>query len=368
MTTDREFGMASTSGEGTIPHSPYRVVVVGNFMSRKEFNETGRPWSDGNAANFRRHLASAGINPSECFFTNVFNMPPPGRYHLDAFFTSKKLGVPHLKPVRKGKYLDPQFLPELRRLWAQIRKARPHLIIAAGDAAIWATCRGTSTIDAARGRVTEPNSEIAEACQKVLPTYATAQLPGSPELLPVLRADLSKAAREAAFPEFRRPSRHIYIPETLEDLEIFHSLFIEGAAGISSDIETKGDMITCISFATSPREALVVPFFSESAPDGNYWPDKRSEYLAWVFCRRVLKTTPGTCGHNYQFDMQHELRSMGIPNPRTTDDTMLLHHVLQPEMKKGLGFLGSIYTDEIQWKGMHKHSKYDKTVKQGEDE
>ena len=31
---------------------------------------------------------------------------------------------------------------------------------------------------------------------------------------------------------------------------------------------------------------------------------------------------------------------------------MLLHHALYPEMLKGLGFLGSIYSEEIAWKSM----------------
>jgi hypothetical protein len=31
---------------------------------------------------------------------------------------------------------------------------------------------------------------------------------------------------------------------------------------------------------------------------------------------------------------------------------MMLHHSLYPEMKKSLGFLGSIYTDEASWKLM----------------
>jgi hypothetical protein len=29
---------------------------------------------------------------------------------------------------------------------------------------------------------------------------------------------------------------------------------------------------------------------------------------------------------------------------------MLLHHALYPEMQKGLGFLGSIYSNEPAWK------------------
>jgi hypothetical protein len=31
---------------------------------------------------------------------------------------------------------------------------------------------------------------------------------------------------------------------------------------------------------------------------------------------------------------------------------MLLHHALQPESEKGLGFLGSVYTNEASWKLM----------------
>ena len=34
------------------------------------------------------------------------------------------------------------------------------------------------------------------------------------------------------------------------------------------------------------------------------------------------------------------------------DDTMLMHHALQPESNKGLGFLGSVYTNHSSWKTM----------------
>jgi hypothetical protein len=47
-------------------------------------------------------------------------------------------------------------------------------------------------------------------------------------------------------------------------------------------------------------------------------------------------------------------RRYGITVPFAQDDTMLAHHALQPEMEKGLGFLGSIYSDEASWKFMRK--------------
>lgn len=341
------------------------IVVVGGFMSNKEHN-IGDVWSDGNAYNFKKSLRSAGISPSECFFTNVFNMTPPGRYSDAAFFVGKKEGVAGLKPLRRGKFLDPQWLPQLHRLWKQIEHHNPNLVIAAGDLALWATATGVNTIDAARGRVTEGNKSISR--RKVLPLYSAQQVQQNHSFGVIQHIDLQKAQRESLTPVFSRPQRWLHIEPTLEDLEDFYQKYIEPSPWLSSDIETKADMITCISFAPSPERALVVPFFSESTPDGNYWPDKKSEYLAWVFVRRMLKLGKRVAGQNYQYDMQHELVSMGIPNPDMTDDTMLLHHALQPEMKKGLGFLASCYTDEIAWKSMHKHVPSDKLAKKGEDE
>ncbi len=54
---------------------------------------------------------------------------------------------------------------------------------------------------------------------------------------------------------------------------------------------------------------------------------------------------------NGMYDMQY-LWSMGLTVVNPRHDTMLLHHSLVPEMLKGLGFLGSIYTSEPAWKLM----------------
>jgi len=51
------------------------------------------------------------------------------------------------------------------------------------------------------------------------------------------------------------------------------------------------------------------------------------------------------------YDLQYIL-PLGIAARANLEDTMLLHHSHYPEMKKGLGFLGSIYTSEPAWKLM----------------
>jgi DNA polymerase I-like protein with 3'-5' exonuclease and polymerase domains len=127
-------------------------------------------------------------------------------------------------------------------------------------------------------------------------------------------------------------------------------------------------MITCVGFAPSPDRAIVIPFYDEEKPDGNYWPTPREEYNAWQFVRRCLRAGKRLGGQNFQYDMQYLWRQMGIKSPDFADDTMLMHHALQPEMQKGLGFLASVYTDELAWKFMHKTRHADKSAKKASTE
>jgi DNA polymerase I-like protein with 3'-5' exonuclease and polymerase domains len=91
-----------------------------------------------------------------------------------------------------------------------------------------------------------------------------------------------------------------------------------------------------------------------------------AEVKAWTFIRRCLRLGKELGGQNFQYDMQYLYELVGIKCPDFTHDTMLLQHSLQPEMRKGLGFLASIYTDEPPWKFMHKVSATDKTAKMGD--
>ena len=53
---------------------------------------------------------------------------------------------------------------------------------------------------------------------------------------------------------------------------------------------------------------------------------------------------------NGLYDIAFLLRSVGIAVRGATHDTMLLHHALQPESLKGLGYLGSLYSNHGPWK------------------
>ena len=56
---------------------------------------------------------------------------------------------------------------------------------------------------------------------------------------------------------------------------------------------------------------------------------------------------------NGMYDLQYLLK-MGLRPKALAEDTMLMHHSMFPELQKGLGFLGSIYTNESSWKLMRR--------------
>lgn len=171
-------------------------------------------------------------------------------------------------------------------------------------------------------------------------------------LHPIFLADLFKAAEESRFPEIRRPSREIWIEPTLDDLLDFERRFILPSHQLSVDIETGRDQITCVGFAPSIERSIVVPLVDPVQLDGNYWRSLEDELVALDFIRRWLLLPHTKIGQNFLYDVNWLWKKLGMPIGGKIEDTMLLHHALQPEMEKGLGFLASIYTKELPWKFM----------------
>ncbi|HEX4919754.1 MAG TPA: hypothetical protein VFV92_03340, partial [Candidatus Bathyarchaeia archaeon] len=133
-------------------------------------------------------------------------------------------------------------------------------------------------------------------------------------------------------------------------MEWFYNEHLVNAKEITFDIETSGDAITCIGFAPSPSVALVIPFHDPRRPNGSFWETLETEQMAWNFVRRVLALPQPKSGQNTLYDINFLWKKYGMWPNNYEDDTMLLHHALQPESEKGLAFLGSVYTNESSWK------------------
>lgn len=303
-------------------------------------------------------LREAGIDRRQCFLTNVFNLRP-AENKIEALCGSKAdvgAGYNH-PPIAQGKYILPEYLPHLDRLSAELTAVAPNLVLALGNTACWAIL-GTTKISAIRGTITPSATPRG---LKVLPTFHPAFVLRNWAQRPIVAADMLKAAREAKFPEIIRPERIVHYSPTLEELEDYVN---QDHPILSVDIETARGQITSIGFASSTTFAMVVPFVVNvhSAPH-SYWPTTYDETTAWRLVKILLETPMPKLFQNGLFDLQYIL-PMGIRPWNCLHDTMLLHHSLYPEMRKGLGFLGSIYTNESSWKLLGRGEKSDSTKRE----
>jgi uracil-DNA glycosylase len=295
-----------------------------------------------------RMLSEAGIRRKDCFATNVFNLKPPGN-KIAALCGPKPMAIPDYPSIGKMGYIRREYTGELQRLANELEQVNPNIIIALGNTAAWAML-GKTQITKIRGTVQYSTHTMSGF--KVLPTYHPAVIFRQWAVRPVAIMDLIKGKRESLFPDIRLPKRQIWIEPTLEDIYEFDRLHINGCKGLSVDIETSGHAITCIGFAPRKDIAIVIPGIDPRRTGRPYWPSVDVERKVYKVIKDILTRPIPKIFQNGLYDISFIWRAWRIGVRNAEHDTMLLHHALQPESLKSLGFLGSIYTDEGAWKQM----------------
>jgi len=324
----------------------FKIAIVGEAWGEHEERE-GKPFVGPAGWQLNSMLKEAGIGRWECYLTNCFNFRPKPSNKIQNLCASRKDVKHGLPPLSSGKYIRDEYLPELDRLYGELREVSPNVAIAMGGTAAWALLRD-GRISKLRGAVAD--SPVVNGL-KVLPTFHPSYiLQGGYSERHVTILDLQKARRESEFPEIRRPIRTIYTEPLLVEMEWFYEKFIAPSKLLAVDIETHDRQITCIGFAPSESVALVVPFRDLRKSSGSYWGSLEAELAAWKWVRKVLASPVHKVFQNGLYDMHHLWRTYGIAISNAEHDTMLLSHALQPESPKGLAFLGSVYSDESAWK------------------
>lgn len=294
----------------------------------------------------------------ELYRSNVFQLHPPGN-NLESFCGTKAEGIPGYPALTKGKFVRKEYEAQLDRLGDEIIQVDPNLIICLGNTPLWAL-GGRTGISKLRG-----TTFLSVHCvrdYKCLCCYHPSAVLRGWENRPVTVIDLGKATYERDYPEVRRPNCQIWIEPSIPDIERFINEQIIGCEILACDIETSGTRVTCIGFAPRRDLAIVIPFDDERKPNGSYWTVKEDELAAWALIRRILEdSSVGKVFQNGLYDVAFLWRSYGIRVMNAKEDTMLLHHALLPEALKGLGFLGSVYTDFGPWKTERKGT--DMTIK-----
>jgi uracil-DNA glycosylase len=312
-------------------------------LTGEDISAISQFWRDGNPVNidmiWRRH--------PNLHRWNVFMLHPEGN-KIENLCGSKEEGIAGYPAITKSKYLLPKYANHLELLGDELIRVNPNLVICLGNVALWAL---TGQTGVAKLRGTTLLSTRIVADYKLLPVYHPAAVLRQWELRPITILDLAKANREAAFPEIRRPRRAIWIEPTLEDIERFINEHIRETDIVSVDIETIGRQIESIGLAPRADLAIYIPFIDRARARASYWPSDFDERRVWELVGSVLKNPKiKKVFQNGLYDIAFIWRTMGIPTYGAEHDTMLLQHAIQPEALKGLGFLGSVYTDEGAWK------------------
>lgn len=319
------------------------LLIVGEAYGEQE-EILGRPFVGAAGQLLTSQLEAAGLNRKEIPITNCFNICPE-QNNIDEFFRKdKSAGLPARD---RGKYVLPELRHHIDKLHDFIRSHQPNLILALGVTALWGTTLlNCPKIGSLRGVVmmSEPLG-----C-KVLATYHPAAVLRQWQHNSIVIADMIKARRESQTKDLVMPKRELWLAPTLQDLETFYTQHIEQAPSLGFDIETSRGQITCISFAPNANASICVPFVDLRNPDYSYWPTVKEEVRALAWCKELLEGPKTKIAQNGLYDVQWIWKKWGIRVNNFTEDTMLLHHAMYPEMPKSLGFLGSIYTHEKAWK------------------
>ncbi len=320
-----------------------RIAIVGEAPGATEDAQL-RPFV-GQAGNvLEQCLNGAGLIRAECYLTNVIKVKPRGN-DISPFFDGKSFSAEGWEWVK-----------ELRE---ELDHVKPNIVVACGKTAL-AALTGQTAITKLRGYLLETiGLEHVKKCIPCIHPAATlyGQKGGdfgglstssvSPYIYRyVITCDLRKAKELSDSPELVRPSRQLVynfdsVGEVMDWLDYFRQQPL-----VSYDIEVVNYEISCIGFSSSPDIAISVPLA--------YKWTLEEEATIWRGIQAVLGN-PATIkvGQNLIFDTHFLLTRCGIEVRGPVQDLMVGHHIVYPDLPKGLGFLGSIYCGaQSYWKDM----------------
>lgn len=303
-----------------------KIAIVGEAPGAYEDAQL-KPFVGPAGSVLEQCMHAAGLIRSEVYLTNVVKVRPP-KNDISPFFNSSKGTF-----TEAGKEWCEELYKELDEL-------APNVIVACGATA-QAALTGKHKIMKFRGYVFA--SDFLKPARKVIPTiHPAAILRGQYTYRHLIAADLQKAKRESGSPELLRPQRQLVhnftqVTEVLEWLEYFESQPI-----VCFDIEVLNYEVACIGLCSDPAVAACIPLH-------NYWSELE-ELSIWRGLQRVLGNEKSTkVAQNAIFDIHFLLTRCGIEVRGPIKDTMIAHHIMFPELPKGLGFLVSIYGGTSQY-------------------
>jgi len=307
------------------------IAFVGEAPAKTEL-ALGRPFVGWDGQQLTELLHSIGIARGECFVTNTIHEYVEPKTINRWIWTDTK-GVVHTS----AKY--DEYAAQLEE---ELKGLQCNVIVPLGNCALYAIT-GKFRITRWRGSILSAKWNDK---QKVIPTIHPGSIREDYLTIHPIRRDLQKIKVEATFPEIKLPSRSIITRPSFYECMDFLRLCSQYPR-CAVDIEVAREQVICISFAYSPYHVISIPFFLNNGDD---YFDPLEETQIWVEIAKLLANkNVAKIFHNAVFDTEFLFKRYGIIT-ENIEDTMVAQAIAFPDLKKGLDFITSIYTNEPYYK------------------
>lgn len=308
-------------------------------------------------------LRTVGLARGSILIHNVFTQQPP-KNKIEYFFQDKKMtkltweGEEHVAKLK-------QWLQGLLRVREAGGEA-PNIIGALGAKAML-VLTGKKRITKWRGSLlpctlvpgfkvyptfhpSYVNRLMNEPSEKILNAEKKKDQQNA---LPVFLRDLERIGSQSHTTDIVRPMREFEIAKTLTEVSDFFKKY-EGCEAMAVDIETfpakSGPILWCIGFAPTPDYGFCIPILKDRK---FYWSTKEEAMVWQMVSKLFLSKTKKIC-HSF-YDILNLGKRYGIRcQADTYEDTMHLHQMNFPYLRKSLALCVSIYTWEPYYKDENK--------------
>lgn len=333
----------SHSGGGS---DPPKLFILADFWGHPAGGLFGR---DGEELN--KLLLEAGISLGNCHFAHVVNACPPFG-DPERWLTLKKKNVGEGFVWLRGRWASPQVQEGLKQVAQEIELVRPNVILALGNAALWAVTENWGVL---RWRGSQLTGEIGSWSGKVIPTLHPAAVIREWPQRPIVLNDLKRVAREIQTSAYENVPKWVFTvrPSFAEASTRLEELIDKVESGqiewIDFDLETRAGHVACAGFSWSAKEALSLPLMVKGDNQG-YWSLEEEARLIWLVYKLLTHPKVKVRGQNLLYDAQYTYRHWHFV-PRVAQDTMIAQHAIFCGMPKSLDFLASMHCDYYrQWK------------------
>lgn len=318
---DENTGTSPVYNRPPIVTSEHRILILGGWPDGNACNEQV-PFAGGTGSLIFNSLRRFGINSAQCSLAYVSATPLNGH---------------------KKHWHEPSVRAGLEALKIFVDAQRPNIILLLGDTALQAAFTdGSRKTEQWRGSlmICDDDSSVLFG-YKVLSCYDPRDVFISWDKSPLFFFDMERLAKNAHTPHHTPISRQ-YELHVSPDRAIYLLNSITGIrSAVSLDIEGGTYGVSCVSFATSPQSAFIVPL--------NTFADYDKSRVLRAMSKFLRSTTPKIL-QNELYDNLVLSWVYKMPICNVVHDTMLSGWEIYPELSKGLAVQTSVWTDHPYYK------------------